>query len=235
MRGIGRHALRISTAFYHWLTCWGLVSRSKSAVAGHAVSVIDLEGKTLYVEKIADLPPMFKEIGTAWAKALEEGAGLSGLRQAIRERDVQALKEIWDRLIPIWDDRSFYDFVATSYAFVDRPFQHREVFGQVGFGTGGGFDYQIYAGNPACGGNGLRQNQNLLWAGFSRPRGCGNCHLPTWRIGPRVRRDPASRCAARARIDRAYGDKIAVTDRWGDTGLMTRCWWHCKAGCRPLT
>ena len=59
------------------------------------------------------------------------------MRQAIRERDVPALKKIWDRLIPIWDDRSFYDFVATSYAFGGHSFQHREIFGQVGFGTGG--------------------------------------------------------------------------------------------------
>ena len=40
-------------------------------------------------------------------------------------------------LVPIWDDRSFYDFVATSRAFASRSFRHREVFGQVGFGTGG--------------------------------------------------------------------------------------------------
>ena len=39
--------------------------------------------------------------------------------------------------MPIWDDRSFYDFVATSRAFAARSFRHREVFGQVGFGTGG--------------------------------------------------------------------------------------------------
>ena len=47
------------------------------------------------------------------------------------------LKELWNALVPIWDDRSFYDFVATSRAFASRSFRHREVFGQVGFGTGG--------------------------------------------------------------------------------------------------
>ena len=54
-----------------------------------------------------------------------------------RERDTARVKDIWNRLVPIWDDRSFYDFVATSYAFGGRSFQHREIFGQVGFGTGG--------------------------------------------------------------------------------------------------
>ena len=44
---------------------------------------------------------------------------------------------MWNRLVPIWDDRSFYDFVATNRAFASRSFRHREVFGQVGFGTGG--------------------------------------------------------------------------------------------------
>lgn len=39
--------------------------------------------------------------------------------------------------MPLWDDRTFYDFVATSKAFAKLSFQHREVFGQVGFGTGG--------------------------------------------------------------------------------------------------
>ena len=40
-------------------------------------------------------------------------------------------------LIPIWDDRTFYGFIATSDAFMRRSFRHLEIFGQVGFGTGG--------------------------------------------------------------------------------------------------
>ncbi|NED69239.1 amine oxidase, partial [Streptomyces sp. SID10244] len=36
-----------------------------------------------------------------------------------------------------WDDRSFYDFLATSDEFGSLSFRHRELFGQVGFGTGG--------------------------------------------------------------------------------------------------
>ena len=47
------------------------------------------------------------------------------------------MKAIWNELVPVWDDRTFYDFVATSEAFTPLSFRHREVFGQVGFGTGG--------------------------------------------------------------------------------------------------
>src|SRR5699024_614668 len=44
---------------------------------------------------------------------------------------------IWDELVPRWDDHSFYEFIASSEAFSRLSFRHREVFGQVGFGTGG--------------------------------------------------------------------------------------------------
>ena len=60
------------------------------------------------------------------------------MQDAIRARDVRpAQGAVESRWCPIWDDRSFYDFVATSRAFASRSFRHREVFGQVGFGTGG--------------------------------------------------------------------------------------------------
>ena len=47
------------------------------------------------------------------------------------------IKEIWNALVPALDERTFYGFVATAEAFLKRSFHHREVFGQVGFGTGG--------------------------------------------------------------------------------------------------
>ena len=59
------------------------------------------------------------------------------MQDAIRARDVGRIKEIWNELVPVWDDRTFYGFVATSEAFRRRSFRHIEVFGQVGFGTGG--------------------------------------------------------------------------------------------------
>src|SRR6202008_207194 len=56
---------------------------------------------------------------------------------AIRNRDVARVRAIWHALVPIWDERTFYGFVATADAFARRSFRHREIFGQVGFGTGG--------------------------------------------------------------------------------------------------
>ena len=100
-------------------------------------TVIDLEGQTWYAESAADLPPLFGEVADAWADALEERADFGEIQQAIRDRDAPRLKALWDRLVPLWDDRTFYDFVATSRSFSTLSFAHRETFGQVGFGTGG--------------------------------------------------------------------------------------------------
>ena len=129
-----------STGFFHYADMVGTQSKpfpNPLAYPASNSTVINLEGETIYVEKPEQLPAFFKEIQECWAKALEEGAGFSEVRQAIRERDTARVKEIWNTLVPIWDDRSFYDFVATSYAFGQKSFRHREVFGQVGLGTGG--------------------------------------------------------------------------------------------------
>ena len=40
-------------------------------------------------------------------------------------------------MVRTWDDRTFYDFIATAPSFKKLSFRHREIFGQVGFGTGG--------------------------------------------------------------------------------------------------
>ena len=55
---------------------------------------------------------MFREVAGAWTAALEEGARLSELQAALRARDVPRLKAIWNALVPLWDERTFYDFVA---------------------------------------------------------------------------------------------------------------------------
>ena len=128
-----------STAFYHYLDRLGLETKAfpNPLVPASLSTVIDLEGQSIYAEGPQDLPPLFHEVADAWREAIEEGASFTAVQDAIRARDVKRLKELWDRLVPIWDDRSFYDFVATSRAFSSRSFRHREVFGQVGFGTGG--------------------------------------------------------------------------------------------------
>ena len=128
-----------STAFFHYLGKVGLETQPfpNPLVPASPSTVIDLDGQSIYVERPDQLPPLFHEVADAWREALEEGASFTALQDAIRARDVGRLKELWNALVPVWDDRSFYDFVATSRAFASRSFRHREVFGQVGFGTGG--------------------------------------------------------------------------------------------------
>ncbi len=128
-----------STAFYHYVDKLGLETKPfpNPLTPASGSTVIDLEGQTHYAEKTTDLPELFHEVADAWADALEDGAQFGDIQQAIRDRDVPRLKELWNNLVPLWDDRTFYDFVATSKAFAKLSFQHREVFGQVGFGTGG--------------------------------------------------------------------------------------------------
>ena len=101
-------------------------------------TVIDLKGVSHYATTLDDLPAIYHEVADAWADALDDpahGAEFSAMQQAIRERDVATVREIWARLVHRLDDTSFYGFLAASPAF--KSFRHREVFGQVGFGTGG--------------------------------------------------------------------------------------------------
>ena len=128
-----------STTFYHYLAMAGLETKPFPNPLSPATpsTVIDLEGEPIYVEKPEDLPRIFKEVEAAWNEALEHGAQFTAMQDAMRRRDVAKVKAIWNSLIPIWDERSFYGFVATSDAFARRSYRHREIFGQVGFGTGG--------------------------------------------------------------------------------------------------
>ncbi len=98
-------------------------------------TVIDLKGRTHYARTIDDLPPIYREVAQAWDTALEERALLHEMQAAIRARDARAVKAIWDPLVAQLDDVSFYGFLAASEPFAD--FSRREIFGQVGFGTGG--------------------------------------------------------------------------------------------------
>ncbi len=128
-----------SVCFYHYLDLVGLGTQPFPNPLDPATpsTLLDLEGDQVYVEGDANLPPVLREISAAWRDALEEHADFSAVQHAIRTRDVATLKQLWNRLVPLWDERTFYDFVATSRAFQSHPFRHREIFGQVGFGTGG--------------------------------------------------------------------------------------------------
>jgi lysine 2-monooxygenase len=185
--------------------------------------VIDLEGVTYYAHTLEDLPPLFTEVADAWAQALED-VRFAGIQDAIRARDVRTLKSLWNDLVPRWDDRTFYDFVASSKAFSSLSFRHREVFGHVGFGTGGwDSDYpnsmlEIFRGvMTSC-----DQDQRLVVGGAEQ--------VPPWALAPSCTstrplagRYLAGRAALRApragvaQIARAGDGRLAITDTWGDT------------------
>lgn len=125
-------------AFYHYLDLLGLPTRPfpNPLTPDAPTTVIDLAGVSHYAETLADLPELFHEVSAAWDEALAE-AGVPAIKDAIAARDHTEVCRLWNELVHKWDDRTFYDFLATSEAFSKLPFRHREVFGQVGFGTGG--------------------------------------------------------------------------------------------------
>jgi lysine 2-monooxygenase len=215
-----------SRAFYHYLDRVGLETLPfPNPLEPHTPStVIDLEGETIYVERAQDLPPLFHEVADAWREALEEGASFSAIQDAIRARDIPRLKELWNALVPVWDDRSFYDFVATSRAFASRSFRHREVFGQVGFGTGGwdtDFPNSMLEILRVVVTN-CDEEQRLVVGGVEQmPR-------RLWRREPEwTTHWPAGTTLERlhggaprpgvAHIASVEDGRFAITDRWGDT------------------
>lgn len=128
-----------STTFYHYLNLLGIETapfpNPLTPAAGS--TVIDLFGETWYAETLDDLPHTFREVAEAYDSALETRTQFSALQQALQQRDRARLKALWNPLVHAWDERTFYDFVASSDAFKALTFKHREIFGQVGFGTGG--------------------------------------------------------------------------------------------------
>jgi len=225
-----------STAFYHYVDKLGLETRPfpNPLTAASSSTVIDLEGETYYAQKLSELPKLFQEVADAWADALEQGAHFSDIQQAIRERNVPRLKELWNTLVPLWDDRTFYDFVATSKAFAQLSFQHREVFGQVGFGTGGWDSdfpnsmleiFRVVMTN-------CDDHQHLVVGGVEQvPQGIWR-HVPErcahWPTGTSLSslHHGAPRSGVQ-KIARAGDGRFAVTDSWGDTrhydAVLTTC------------
>ncbi|MBI1395029.1 MAG: NAD(P)-binding protein [Betaproteobacteria bacterium] len=214
-----------SRSFYHYLDLCGLDTRPfPNPLAPDTPStVIDLEGEPVYVERASDLPPMLREVSEAWQEALEQEAAFSAMQAAIRARDVRRIKEIWNALVPVWDDRSFYGFVANSAPFRRLSFRHLEVFGQVGFGTGGwDTDFPnsmleiLRVVYTDC-----EEDQHFVVGGVEQmPRGLWK-HAPDairhWPHGTSLHalNSGAPRPGV-ARLERAPDGSIAVTDVWGD-------------------
>lgn len=215
-----------STAFFHYVNLLGLKSQPfpNPLTPAAGSTVIDIEGETHYARTLADLPPLFHEVADAWAKALEADARFSDMQQALRERNVRRLKALWDALVPLWDDRTFYDFVAQSDAFSRLSFHHREVFGQVGFGTGGwdsDFPNSMLEILRVVL-TGCDDNQHLIQGGVQQ------VPLQLWQHAPeRLAHWPAGTSLASLHqgaprpgvtaIARSANHRLAVTDTWGTT------------------
>ncbi|MDH2328266.1 NAD(P)/FAD-dependent oxidoreductase [Cereibacter sp. SYSU M97828] len=212
-----------SAAFFHYLNRLGLETapfpNPLTEAAGS--TVIDLEGETHFARTADDLPPLYREVADAYAAALEEGADFAALRRAVLDRDPARIKQIWDPLVRMWDERTFYDFVTASASFRGLGFRHREVFGQVGFGTGGwDSDFpnsmlEILRVNLL----GLDDDQRLVIGGVQQmPKGL-------WHDAPTCAHWPAGTTLAAlnggatrgrvAALDREPEGQIRVTDRWG--------------------
>lgn len=128
-----------ATTFNHYVNLLGLNTRPFPNPLTDAAgsTVIDLAGEQVYARTTADLPPLYKEVADAWEQALNTEVHFIELQRAIANRDTRAIKALWNPLVSEWDDRTFYDFIANAPSFQKLSFRHKEIFGQVGFGTGG--------------------------------------------------------------------------------------------------
>lgn len=126
-----------STAFFHYVDELGLQTVPFPNPLGPATpsTVVDLKCETHYARTLDDLPDVYREVADAWTETLVEHARLEEMQDAIRRRDVLAIRAIWSDLVERLDNQTFWGFLCNSAAFAS--FRRREIFGQVGFGTGG--------------------------------------------------------------------------------------------------
>ncbi len=126
-----------SRALFHYLDACGLstVPFPNPLDPVTPSTVVDLKGESHYARTLDDLPQVFRDVADAWHETLVKSARLEEMHTAVRTRDVAAIKEIWNELVERLDNTTFYGFLCDSPEFAS--FRHREVFGQVGFGTGG--------------------------------------------------------------------------------------------------
>jgi lysine 2-monooxygenase len=133
-------AMRFPTSaatLFHYIETLGLRTRPfpNPLAPSTPSTTVDLEGQTHRARTVDDLPPVYQEVADAWDKALQEGGERAAMEDALRRRDVPVIKSLWNRLVADLDDESFHGFLARSSSFSE--FRFREIFGQVGFGTGG--------------------------------------------------------------------------------------------------
>ncbi len=187
-------------------------------------TVVELAGEAHFARTMDDLPAIFHEVANAWETALENEANLGQIQAAMANRDAAEVHRLWDPIVKKWDDRTFYDFVATSPEFSSLSYRHREVFGQVGFGTGGwDSDFpnsmlEILRVVMAA----FEDDQQYIVGGAEKiPRGIW-AHEPDSLVGHPVGTSLAGLNGGVTRpgvtaIARGADGQFDVTDRWGRT------------------
>jgi len=213
-----------SRALFHYIDTLGLRTSPFPNPLSEATpsTVIELGGESHYARSYDDLPDFLKDVAAAWQEALGE-VGFAEMQQALRERDVPRVKELWDRLVRDLDEETFSGFLANSKAFQQRSFRHREVFGQVGFGTGGwDTDYP----------NSMLEILRVIFTNADEDHqlihgGAEQLPVGLWKATPDCAHWPAGTSLESlhggaplpgvARIGRSSDGRIDVTDRWGTT------------------
>jgi monoamine oxidase len=212
-------------AFWHYLDLAGVETAGFPNPLASATpsTVIELGGEKHYARTSADLPSIFREVEAAWHEAIEDGANFSEMQAALRARDTESVKRIWNELVPTLDATSFYGFLARSRAFSERGFRHLEVFGQVGFGSGGwDTDFPnsmleilrvVYTGadeDHRLVVGGVEQVPNAIWRHAPKD-------ISHWPAGTSLSSLHHGATLGEVRkISRARDGAIAVTDRWGN-------------------
>ncbi|UJR38796.1 hypothetical protein I4U23_031461 [Adineta vaga] len=169
-----------STALFHYINLCKLETKPFPNPLNPTTpsTVIDLNGVIHYAHTLDDLPDIFREVASAWYDTLCTYAKLEEMQTAIRNRNVYTIKKLWNSLVKRLDSQTFYGFLCNSPLF--KSFQHRELFGQVGFGTGG-WDTDF----P----NSILEILRIVYTGFDDDHyfitdGCQQLPLHLWKESP---------------------------------------------------
>ncbi|WP_308470595.1 NAD(P)/FAD-dependent oxidoreductase [Arthrobacter sp. N199823] len=128
-----------SLAFWHFADLLGVESTPfpNPLTSASPGTTIDILGRTVRANTAADLPEVYQTVQEAWKACLGERASFDEMQEAIRSRDEETIKRLWNELVPRFDDTSFWAYLSTSEAFGRLPFEAKEAFGMIGFGSGG--------------------------------------------------------------------------------------------------
>ncbi len=214
-----------STSLFHYIDKLGLQTKpfpNPLTEAAHS-TLIELGGQEFYARRPSDLPLIFHEVEQAWQQALDDGAHFAALQAAILTRNAGAIKSIWNPLVERLDEESFYGFIARAPMFKRLGFRHREIFGQVGFGTGGwdtDFPNSILEILRVVATGADDDHQLIIGGAEQIPRGLWS-HAPNsivhWPAGTSLAslhgRTPHP---AVTKIAPAAGHHVAITDRYGN-------------------